>query len=88
MVDTENFAGPGETRSTGDDLAADIETLREDFRKLSDTFTRLTGEQFDRAQSKASDTAAQAEEAIRRNPLSAMAIALGLGFLFGVMMRR
>ena len=34
------------------------------------------------------DAANEAEEAIRRNPLSAVAIAVGLGFLFGVFTRR
>jgi ElaB/YqjD/DUF883 family membrane-anchored ribosome-binding protein len=34
------------------------------------------------------ETAGQAEEAIRQNPLSAVAIAVGLGFLFGVFTRR
>lgn len=88
MADTPNSEGPGKSRAGKDDLAADIEALRDDFRKLSDTFSRLTGEQIDRAQSKATDTAMEAEAAIRRNPLSAMAIAVGLGFLFGVMTRR
>lgn len=84
MASTDNPGKPG----AKDELSADVEALREDFRKLSDTFSRLTGEQIDRAQNKASDTALEAEAAIRRNPLSAMAIAVGLGFLFGVMTRR
>lgn len=88
MADTTPPGGPAKTRAAKDDLAADIDQLREDFRKLSDTFSRLTGEQIDRAQVKATDTAAEAEAAIRRNPISAMAIALGLGFLFGVITRR
>lgn len=88
MADTTPPGGSTKSRGATDDLAANIDQLREDFRKLSDTFSRLTGEQVDRAQTKATDTAAEAEAAIRRNPLSAMAIALGLGFLFGVMMRR
>lgn len=88
MADTTPPGGPARTRAAKDNLAADVEQLREDFSRLSDTFSRLTGEQIDRAQTKATDTAAEAEAAIRRNPLSAMAIALGLGFLFGVMTRR
>ena len=34
------------------------------------------------------ETAYEAEEAIRRNPLQAFALAVGLGFLFGVLTRR
>jgi hypothetical protein len=34
------------------------------------------------------DTARQTERAIIQNPLTAVAIAIGLGFLFGVFTRR
>jgi ElaB/YqjD/DUF883 family membrane-anchored ribosome-binding protein len=34
------------------------------------------------------EAANDAEEAIRRNPVSAVAIAVGLGFLFGIFARR
>jgi len=34
------------------------------------------------------ESAKEAEDAIRRNPLQAVAIAIGVGFLFGVMTRR
>ena len=88
MADTTPLGGSTKPRGATDDLAANIDQLREDFHKLSDTFSRLTGEQIDRAQTRATDAAAEAEAVIRRNPLSAMAIALGLGFLFGVMTRR
>ena len=44
--------------------------------------------QVNRAQDKAMETAYEAEETIRRNPLQAVAIAAGLGFLFGVFTRR
>lgn len=80
-----------EDRKSGsgkDDLSADINALRADFQKLSETFTKLTGEQVGRVQEKASNTAVEAEDSIRRNPLAAIAIAVGLGFLVGVMTRR
>jgi ElaB/YqjD/DUF883 family membrane-anchored ribosome-binding protein len=41
------------------------------------------GRQFSRAQDRAVDAFDEAHEAARRNPLAAMAIALGIGFLFG-----
>lgn len=41
-----------------------------------------------RDQGKAIETANEAEDAMRRNPLSAMAIAVALGFLFGIFTRR
>lgn len=80
-----------EDRKSGsgkEDLSADINALRSDFQKLSETFSKLTGEQVGRAQDKASKTAGEAEDTIRRNPMAAIAIAVGLGFLVGVMTRR
>jgi ElaB/YqjD/DUF883 family membrane-anchored ribosome-binding protein len=43
---------------------------------------------MNRAQDKVMETAQEAEDAIKRNPLQAVAIAAGLGFLFGVFTRR
>lgn len=45
-------------------------------------------QQIERAQDKAVEAAQQADQAIRRNLLTAIALALGLGFLFGVFTRR
>jgi ElaB/YqjD/DUF883 family membrane-anchored ribosome-binding protein len=80
-----------EERKSGsgkEDLSTDINALRSDFQKLSETLSKLTGEQIGRVQEKASNTANEAEDTIRRNPISALAIAIGLGFLVGVMTRR
>jgi hypothetical protein len=41
-----------------------------------------------RAQDAAVEAARSAEDAIMRNPVSSVAIAAGLGFLFGVFTRR
>jgi ElaB/YqjD/DUF883 family membrane-anchored ribosome-binding protein len=71
-----------------DDLANQIDAIRADIQSLSSTVSRIAGKQINRAQDKAVETANEAEEAIRRNPLSAVAIAVGLGFLFGVFTRR
>ena len=48
----------------------------------------MANKKLNRAQDKAMATANQAEEAIRQNPLSTVAIAFGLGFLYGVISRR
>jgi ElaB/YqjD/DUF883 family membrane-anchored ribosome-binding protein len=71
-----------------DDLANQIDAIRADIQSLSSTVGRIANKQINRAQDKALETANEAEEAIRRNPLSAVAIAVGLGFLFGVFTRR
>ena len=73
---------------SGDELAAHIESIRDDIQSLTSTVSRIANQQLGRAQDKAIDAASQAEEAIRRNPTSAVAMALGVGFLLSVFTRR
>jgi ElaB/YqjD/DUF883 family membrane-anchored ribosome-binding protein len=70
------------------ELTNQIDAIRADIQSLTSTVGRMANKQLNRAQDKAMETANQAEEAIRQNPLSAVAIAVGLGFLFGVFTRR
>ena len=70
------------------ELAEQIEGIRADLQSLSSMVGRIANKQLGRVQDKAVETANQVEEAIRQNPLSALAIAAGLGFLFGVFTRR
>jgi ElaB/YqjD/DUF883 family membrane-anchored ribosome-binding protein len=70
------------------ELADQIDSIRADIQSLTSTVGKIASKQVNRAQDKAVDAANQAEEAIRQNPLSAVAIAVGLGFLFGVFTRR
>jgi ElaB/YqjD/DUF883 family membrane-anchored ribosome-binding protein len=71
-----------------EDLVSQIETIRTDLQNLTSTVGRLVTDQMSRAQERAMDTVRDGEEAIRRNPLPAVAIAIGLGFLLGVFTRR
>lgn len=71
-----------------EDLAAQIDAIRADMQNLTSTVSRIANTQMGRAQDKAMETAQDAQEAIKRNPLQAVAIAAGLGFLFGVFTRR
>ena len=71
-----------------DDLANQIEAIRADLQNLTSTVGRIARSQVNRAQDAAMEPANEAEAAIRRNPLQAVAIAAGLGFLFGVFTRR
>jgi ElaB/YqjD/DUF883 family membrane-anchored ribosome-binding protein len=70
------------------ELADQIDSIRADIQNLTSTVGKIASKQVNRAQDKAVDAANQAEEAIRQNPLSAVAIAVGLGFLFGIFTRR
>ena len=66
---------------------SEIDAIRADLQNLTSTVARVANKQIERAQ----DTAGavqQADEAIRRNPLTSIALAVGLGFLFGVFTRR
>jgi ElaB/YqjD/DUF883 family membrane-anchored ribosome-binding protein len=89
-ISNENITKRGASAGSRDtdDLANQIAALRADLQNLTGTVSRIANKQVNRAQDKALDVANEAEEAIRRNPVSAIAIAVGLGFLFGVFTRR
>ena len=90
MSSTSDIRSSGAKRAgqDADDLASQIDAVRNDLQSLSSTVTGIAKQQVNRAQDKAVETAYQAEAAIRQNPLQAVAIAAGLGFLFGVFTRR
>lgn len=76
------------TGATGSDVAEQIDAIRADIEALTSTVARIANRQLSRAQDKMVETARDAEDAFRRNPIAAVAIAAGLGFLFGVFTRR
>ncbi len=69
-------------------ISSHIANLREDLETLAGDVGRVGHHQFDRMQSTANAAAAEVTEAVRRNPLSAVAVAAGVGFLYGILMRR
>jgi uncharacterized protein YjbJ (UPF0337 family) len=69
-------------------LAEQIESLRCGIQELSSTVERIAKEQLPHARSRATDALADAEEAVKRNPLVVVVIALSLGLLIGVLTRR
>ena len=70
------------------ELADQIDAIRTDIQSLTSTVSRIANKQLGQAQDKAVEAMSNAEGAIRENPVSAVAIAAGLGFLFGVFTRR
>ncbi|MGH6734839.1 MAG: DUF883 family protein [Methyloceanibacter sp.] len=86
-TDTAGSSKRSQGRDT-EDLAAQLDAIRADMQNLSSTVSRIAGKQINRAQDKAMETAQEAEEAIKRNPLQSVAIAAGLGFLLGILTRR
>ena len=71
-----------------DDVTDQIDAIRADLQNLTSTVGALAKTQMRRAQDKTLETAAEAEDAIRRNPLQSVGIAAGLGFLFAALSRR
>jgi hypothetical protein len=69
------------------ELAQEIEALRVDVQRLSSVVGRLADERLGWMQSLITRAANQVGEAAKQNPGSALAIAIGLGFLFGIFIR-
>jgi ElaB/YqjD/DUF883 family membrane-anchored ribosome-binding protein len=75
----------------GDDLnkiAKDIAGLREDLKGLTGDVKKLGGHQVENVQALAEAALGDLACAVQRNPLSALGIAFGAGFLYGVLTRR
>ena len=81
-------ATTGETMLDSYELVEQIAQIRVDLQNLSSLVGRIADQQLGRAQDAAMDAANQVVATIRQNPTSAVAIAVGLGFLFGFVMRR
>jgi ElaB/YqjD/DUF883 family membrane-anchored ribosome-binding protein len=70
------------------EIAKHLATLRRDVEGLTGSIARAGGHQAERAQDATHEAVAAIETAVRRNPASALGIALGIGFLVGVVLRR
>ena len=75
-------------RSMESNLSEQIESLRAGIQNLSSTVERIAKEQIPRVRSRATKALNDAEEAVKRNPLAVVAIALSLGLLISVLTRR
>jgi ElaB/YqjD/DUF883 family membrane-anchored ribosome-binding protein len=70
------------------EIAKHIDSLRQDIEGLTGSIARAGGHQAERAQDALKEAAAAIEAAVRRNPVSALGVALGVGFLVGIILRR
>ena len=61
-----------------------VEDLRENVEDLGNSVGDMATRQYERAQDTVSDALRETSGAIRRNPLAAIGIGLGLGFLVGL----
>ena len=68
------------------DLSSDVREVRENIKDLGDSVGHMASRQYDRAQDMATDAIQETGDAIQRNPLTAIGISLGVGFIFGLAM--
>ena len=69
----------------GRQAAETAKEIGEEVADFADDVSRKARQQFTRAQDMATDAYDTAHAAVRRDPLTAIAIAVGVGFLFGVL---
>ena len=69
---------------TGRQATETAKAVGEDVTNFADDLSREASRQFARAQDMATDAYDSAHAAVRRDPVTALAIALGIGFLFGI----
>jgi ElaB/YqjD/DUF883 family membrane-anchored ribosome-binding protein len=78
-------------RALSDDIqeiANHLANLRRDLEALTGQIKRTGDHQLERMQDTAGEALKAVEDAVRQNPISALGIALGLGFLVGIVLRR
>jgi ElaB/YqjD/DUF883 family membrane-anchored ribosome-binding protein len=68
----------------GRQAAETAKSIGEEVGDFAGDVGRMASKQYGRAQDMAVDAFDEAHTAIRGNPLTAVAIALGIGFIFGV----
>ena len=65
--------------------SSDVGGLRENMSDLSSSVGDMATRQYPRAQGMATDALDDTSHAIQRNPLTAMGLGLGVGFLLGIL---
>jgi ElaB/YqjD/DUF883 family membrane-anchored ribosome-binding protein len=64
-------------------LSSDVQEVRENIKDLGDSVGHMASRQYERAQDMATDAIQDTGDAIQRNPLTAIGIGIGVGFLLG-----
>ena len=64
--------------------SSDVEDIRDNIQDLGNSVGDMATRQYERAHDTVSDALRETSGAIQRNPLAAIGIGLGLGFLFGL----
>ncbi len=69
-------------------LAKHLARIRKDIEGLAGAVAQAGGDQAERLHDAASEALRAIESSARRNPMQTVGIALGIGFLVGVILRR
>jgi len=75
-------------REEVDKIAKHLHTLRKDIESLTGAVADAGGHQAERAKDAAGEALAAIEDAVKRKPTQTLGIALGIGFLVGIILRR
>ena len=81
-----NFAGAqtqAKKFANQNDLSSDAHEVRENIKDLGDSVGHMASRQYERAQDMATDAIQETGDAIQSNPLTAIGIGFGVGFLLG-----
>ena len=81
-----NFAGAqthAKKFANQNELSSDAQEVREKVKDLGDSVGHMASRQYERAQDMATDAIQDTGDAIQRNPLTAIGIGIGVGFLLG-----
>ncbi len=69
-------------------IAKHLATLRQDVEALTGSIKAAGGHQLHRAQDRAGEALGSIEDAVRRDPLTSLGIAAGIGLLLGIVIAR
>jgi ElaB/YqjD/DUF883 family membrane-anchored ribosome-binding protein len=69
-------------------LNEDIQQIRRDVENLTNSLKRAGTHQAERVQDKANDALVSLEDAVRHEPIKTLGLAVGVGFLLGILLRR
>lgn len=70
------------------DIEAQIAQLKTDISAVSDTLSAAAREQLGEAKDQADELAGDIQQRIRKDPISSVAVAAGVGLLLGVLISR
>ena len=87
-LDETRSAAGNAGRQGAEKVSAEVEKIQSELKKLSARVADMADEGLARAQAHASTAMREADEAVRRNPYSAIATAIGVGLLLGFLLRR